>query len=888
MTSTLANDWFSRVLIFEDDRGQLQNLTDIFTGAGFTSVPCPDLAALGRQLVEGQFGSAIVDLKLAGVSGTDAFNLIRQTNPAARIIIYTADGTYESAKEAVNLGAFAYVEKGGDINELLGHVRRAANELLVEALERSEQTFRKLAENIHAVFWMRSAEGQLVYMSPKCEQIWGVDSASLRSNPHVMIESIVEEDRPRVSHALAQLCSDTKPVNFDLDYRIQRLDGEIVWIRDRSFSIHDDQGKLIRHAGLVEDITQARLDMEHLRVLERAIACADIGIVVSDARQNGNVIYCNEAFERQTGYSVDEMFGRNCRILQAKDRDQDGTRELRSAVADGRETAVILRNYRKDGSFFWNEVSISPVYDALGELTHFVGFQRDVTSRIEMEQKLRESEQRFRIIFEQAAVGVALIESNTGRFLRINKKYSAMIGYSVDEILTKTFLEVTFPADLQEDLQNMEKLKAGEISEFNMEKRLICKNGSVMWVKLTVSPTWQPGESQSMHVAIVEDITKRKHMEQTLLENERSLAKAQSIARIGNWEFDLSSGQLSGSAEMLRIMGLSETDLMPGFESFIGDFVDPRDRNLVSNSYLKALETGEPVPIEFRFCKAPDKETRYGHCETEIVKDETGVPQKIIGTLQDVTEQKLAAEERTRHLEELAHVSRLSTMGEMVAGIAHELNQPLYSIANYSEACTNTLLKSQDQQIDRVLKWTSEISKQATRAGLIIQRLGEFVRKEKPHRSTIDINSLLRDSAELLSFETRQHQIRVEFLLEEPPPHVLADRVQLQQVIVNLFRNACETVLINDPANRQVIFTTARVGGKVMVRIEDNGPGISPDAIEKIFEPFYTTKRKGMGMGLAISKSILETHNSELTVWSGETGTTFEFLLKEQAGGNLT
>jgi PAS domain S-box-containing protein len=251
------------------------------------------------------------------------------------------------------------------------------------------------------------------------------------------------------------------------------------------------------------------------------------GRFAESAEKDQPIIYCNPAFERLTGYSKAEVVGQNYRLLQAEDRKQDSVRALLAAVAERRECTAIVRNYCKDGRMFWNEVSISPVHDPNGRLTHFVGFQNDITDRVEAEWNLRESENRFRTIFEQAAVGVALIETKSGRFVRVNQKYAEMMGYSTQEMPQLTFMDITYPDDLEADLANMERLHAGDISEFSREKRLIRKDGSPLWIHLTVSPTWQPGKEPRFHIAIVQDIQQRNRAEERLRASEQSLAKAQ-------------------------------------------------------------------------------------------------------------------------------------------------------------------------------------------------------------------------------------------------------------------------------------------------------------------------------------------------------------------------
>ncbi len=237
-------------------------------------------------------------------------------------------------------------------------------------------------------------------------------------------------------------------------------------------------------------------------------------------------------------------------------------------------------------------------------------------------------------------------------------------------------------------------------------------------------------------------------------------------------------------------------------------------------------------------------------------------------------------EQLRRHQEELAHAGRLSTMGELVASIAHEINQPLYAISNYAGACQNALTDSSEASLARVARWTREIATQARRAGDIIARLGDFVRKAPPHRSTLNLNNLVIDSLDLLRFEIRRHKVRMGIELASPAPLVLADRVQIQQVIVNLIRNAFDALENLAPSKRRVAIVIQIHDLCISTHVEDGGKGLTQEEHAMLFQPFFTTKERGMGMGLAISRSIIEFHGGRLwATRNPEAGATFHFEL---------
>ncbi len=268
------------------------------------------------------------------------------------------------------------------------------------------------------------------------------------------------------------------------------------------------------------------------RLLDRAVAASSNGVVITDPKLPDNpIVYVNPAFERISGYTVEETIGRNCRFLQGEERDQPVLEELRAALGEERECRVVLRNYRRDGTPFWNELYVSPVHDDEGRLTNFVGIQNDITERRRIEEVLRESEERFRATFEQAAVGAAQVGID-GRWLRVNRRLCEIVGYSEDELRARTFQEITHPDDLEEDLELTRKMLAGELQTYTLEKRYIRKDGSGVWVNLTVSLVRDASGEPGYFIAVVEDISERKRAEEErdMLLVREQLARAEAVA----------------------------------------------------------------------------------------------------------------------------------------------------------------------------------------------------------------------------------------------------------------------------------------------------------------------------------------------------------------------
>ena len=268
------------------------------------------------------------------------------------------------------------------------------------------------------------------------------------------------------------------------------------------------------------------------RLLDRAVAASSNGIVITDPKVPDNpIVYVNPAFEEISGYTAEEVRGRNCRFLQGGYHEQPALDELREALTQERECRVVLRNYRKDGTPFWNELYVSPVHDEDGLLTNFVGVQNDITERRRIEGVLRESEERFRATFEHAAVGAAHVGID-GRWLRVNRRLSEIVGYEREELLERTFQDITHPDDLEEYLEQMRLMLEGELQTYTMEKRYLRKGGPEVWVNLTISLVRDASGEPAYFIAVVEDISERKKTEQErdLLLVREQLARAEAVA----------------------------------------------------------------------------------------------------------------------------------------------------------------------------------------------------------------------------------------------------------------------------------------------------------------------------------------------------------------------
>jgi PAS domain S-box-containing protein len=293
---------------------------------------------------------------------------------------------------------------------------------------------------------------------------------------------------------------------------------------------------------------------------------------------------------------------------------------------------------------------------------------------------------------------------------------------------------------------------------------------------------------------------------------------------------------------------------------------------------MRRVFSGEAVVYEFRAITLTNR-IRWMETHAAPLRDARGHIYALLGITRDITEHKQAEEQARRHQTELARVARLSTMGEMATGIAHELNQPLSAIANFSRGCIRRL-RSGGVTVEELIEPLGEVCEQAERAGEILRHVRDFVRKSELKTKPMDINQIVRAVVKFTEHEARHHRTLVRLQLDPKLPKVEADSIMIEQVICNLVRNAVEAMAEGNSPHREITIHTRLAGNEaVEIEIVDTGPGVDEAVMDQVFDQFFTTKQDGVGMGLSISRSIVESHGGHVRAESGGTGATFRFTL---------
>ena len=369
--------------------------------------------------------------------------------------------------------------------------------------------------------------------------------------------------------------------------------------------------------------------------------------------------------------------------------------------------------------------------------------------------------------------------------------------------------------------------------------------------------------------------TRRKRAEEALAENRARLEEAQRLAHVGWWERDLITDRVTVSDEVVRILGARPVGRWL-------NLIHPEDRSRAAKAAETAVRGGPRYDVEYRVLR-PDGALRVVHSQGDLTRDASGRPCSSFGTIQDITERK-RAEEALREVQmELTHANRVTTMGQLTASVAHEVNQPIAAAVTNAQAALRWL-GAQPPNLEEVRQALGRIIKNGGRAGDVIGRIRALIKKAPPRKDRFDLNEAARDVIALTQSEVLKHGISLQTQLAAGLPAVDGDRIQLQQVILNLILNAVEAMSDIEAGGRELrISTETDAAGGVLVTVRDTGPGLDPTGVNRLFEAFYTTKPGGMGMGLSISRSIIEAHGGRLWACANEPcGAVFQFTLPRE------
>jgi PAS domain S-box-containing protein len=456
-----------------------------------------------------------------------------------------------------------------------------------------------------------------------------------------------------------------------------------------------------------------------------------------------------------------------------------------------------------------------------------------------------------------------------------NRGAQELYGWTREETAgktTHTLLQTKFPAPLEEITQVLLGTGRWE-GELLHTKR----DGTQIDVASRWSLQRDPNGRPIGTLETNNDITQRKRVEEALRRIQATyLAEAQKLSTTGSFGWNAVTGEILWSEESFRIFGY-DSAFKPSVDAVL-DRVHPDDRALVQRVIAHAAREKQEFDFEHRLLM-PDGSVKHLHIVADVACDESGTLQ-FVGAVMDITAAKRAQEQLHQAQAELAYVTRVTTLGELTASIAHEVNQPLAAIVTSGDASLR-FLNRDPPQLDEVRDAVKRMISDGKRASEIVQRIRALTKKSEQQSASVDLNNVIRESVSLVQHEVATQRVALSMDLAPGLPAILGDGVQLQQVVINLLINGIQAMAsVNDRVYELTIRSQRDEGGQVLVSVQDSGIGIDPQTAGRLFDAFFTTKPNGMGMGLSICRTIIEAHGGRL--WASSNagpGATFQFSL---------
>ncbi len=788
-----------------------------------------------------------------------------------------------------------------------------------QALRNSEGQLRSLVESTNAViFEAIAATGRFTYLSPQVEDLLGYPAVAWH-DPAFIADHVHPEDRSIALEFIGRLTPGVETI--ELEFRMRAADGRWVSVHDY-LALDWDGGTLRTIRGVAIDVTArkhaegaARAAQEALRQSEERFR----GIVEDQTElicrfdPRGTILFVNDAYCRYFDRRCEDLLGTTWRpVIDPEDLPR--VSGFFEALGAERPTGEIeLRVQRGDGQLRWQQWTNRVVLDAGRKVAEFQSVGRDVTDRREAEDRVQRlnaeleqrvlartseltaSESRLRSIFE-AAPGGMVVANGAGQIVQVNPAVAAMLGYAAHELIGKTVADITHRDDVARSVEAIRAVGEGGDPIRLVEKRYLRRDRSIVWANTAVVGLSDDLRGRGQFLATIEDITGRRHR-QAIAEGERLALEVLAredlleralgvlVATVERYEPDMVCavwvtsaggelvlaaarhlpGECAGALGALRPAaggGPVERAACVRDWVIVDDLAHDPSPLLGAHDFRAwwarpVVATGGDVvgvvAVFYRTARAPSP------AERRLLDEMARVAAVVI-------ERKQAAGLLRKREAERAHAGRVGLLGELTASLAHQMHQPLAAIVNYAGACER-LLANERLERDKLVYLTGQIRAVALRGGEVIRGIRAFARKGDGKRGWVDVNALVRNAVTLTEAEARHRGVTVGLELDARLPEIYADGVQLEQVILNLLTNGVEAMGVPAAPGADLIIRSQPEGDDaITVAVRDRGVGLPEGGSARMFEPFVTSKPDGLGMGLAICRSIVEAHHGRLWV----------------------
>ena len=749
----------------------------------------------------------------------------------------------------------------------------------VEVELRSRQELLDLAQKAAravAFDWYIGARESENRWSPDLEAMYGLEPGTFDGTFQGWKKLVHTVDWPAVKTAIKRA---HESGDIDAEYRVIHKDDSVHWLRAKGRMFFDSQAQPERMVGFMIDVTDRRQAEEELRASEARFRTfvdrATDAFFLMD--EQIRVVDVNRQACDSLGWSREELIGMHPREFDVA-LDEPSIQRLAQRSRAGEIITFETRHRRKDGTIFPVEVR-SGTFEQGGKL-FYLALARDISERKQAEESLRQSEAYLTEAQRLSHTGSWAFDVASNRYVYTSEESDRLFG--VDPHGEKPTKEVIFerihPEDRSSWKRNLEKSLREKVDTAD-QYRVVLPDGTVRHIHTIRHPVVNSAGEVVKLVGTSIDITERKRAEEELRASEARFRTFVDRAADAFFLHDAQLRIVDVNRQACESLGRSRDELFG---------VHPREFDVGLDDasmrrFAKRLAAGEIITFETRHRR---KDGTVFPVEIRTGTFEQGGALFYLALARDITERKLA-EETLRGKDyalqiartELAHVSRLTTLGELTTSIVHEVSQPLGAMIN-SAAAGARWLAAEPPSISEARLALDNIAADGKRAREVIARIRALTKRQAPRMGLLDLNRKIVDVVSFAEHELRSHDIVLDTKLDSKLPQVTGDRVQLQQVLLNLIINAIEAMSAVNNRPRELTIVSARGADGVLVEVCDSGMGLEAQDAERVFEAFYTTKSEGIGIGLSISRSIIEAHGGRLSASANlPYGAVFRFSL---------
>jgi PAS domain S-box-containing protein len=785
-----------------------------------------------------------------------------------------------------------------------------------------ENQLSRVVDALPGLVWTALPDGHIDFLNQRWCEYTGlsVDEAYGRR----WQTAIHPEDLPELLECWRSILASGEP--GEMEARLRRFDGEYRWFLFRTCPSADASGQVVKWCGINTDIEDRRRAEEALRARESRFRLIVDGLpaLVTLRTPAGDLEFANRHSLEYFGATVEELRGWVIGYGFHPDDRPDVRARWKERVKAAQPYDFEARLRRADGVYRWFHVRGFPLRDRDGRVVLWSLLNTDVDDRKRAEALLAAEKQLLEMVadghsmseilealchlVESTASGgycsvvlvdpsgthlehgaapslpASLINSIIGRPVNVDSGPCAMAAYLNEQVIAPDLTsETRWAAYAWCPMALAHGLQACWSAPFSSTAGKVLGAFAIYYN--------EPRTPTSLHQSLIERFihiasiaVERAQNDAAMKRSEAFLAEAQHLSSTGSFSWRVATDEITWSEQLYRIFEFDQG--VPVTLELIGTRVHPEDIPLLYDMIARARGAGGDFEYEHRV-QMPDRSVKYLHMVAHGTRDKDG-RLEYIGAVQDVTQRRLSAEALGKARSELAHVARVTSLGALTASIAHEVNQPLSGIITNAGTCLR-MLAAAPPNVDGARETARRTIRDGNRASDVITRLRALFSKKNATAESVELNEATREVIALSLSELQRSRVILRPEFDDDLPPVTGDRVQLQQVILNLLLNASDAMSGVDDRPRQLVIRTERdEDDRVRLSVQDTGVGLEPQGVERLFEAFYTTKSGGMGIGLSVSRSIIESHHGRL--WAAPNdgpGATFSFSIPRRPEGVL-